>query len=1214
MKRQQTQQHIVQADEDLAEDSERIEHVEILQDSGYRDMIYAVMMLISGGIVSLISRWYPIHHIRLIKKRATIIDATWLILKHADGEIYSAQVYSIGSIASESDVSNAQPTFKYFTHRCRRYVFNPNELVFEKVTFTTNLSYKEIYDSYSRGIKTQKEYDTARQLHGSNIIEIPLKSNIGLLLDEVLHPFFVFQLFSIGLWLLENYYIYAIAILVISSLSAISSLVQTKRNILALKEMAEFECEIKVQRFGEPFVVSSGSLVPGDIIELQNNMKVPCDLILMNGECIMNESSLTGESIPVLKSSLPFVENEVNPKLYNFEEDTKYTLYAGTIVIQTRYYVGSPVKALVIKSGYATAKGKLVSSILFPKPTSFKFYEDSFKFVAFLFCIAILGFFYSLFYLLREEIDVYVVLLRAGDLVTIVVPPALPVAMTIGTSFAIERLKKASISCISPNRINVCGKIDMVCFDKTGTLTEEGLDVLGAVDSQQRRFGAFVDDLTQSPPHLLHAMATCHSLTIVDGQIIGDPLDIKMFAATKWILQEPNEEQQFDTIIPTIIKSPENGTHAQFVEYGIIRRFDFSSSLQRMSVIAKDLERPGLHLFAKGSPEKISQLCIPETVPTDFNERLEEFTKEGYRVIALGYRALEKMTFLKAQKVSRSEVETGLTFAGLLVLQNRLKPTTKGVIEKLSRAKIKSVMVTGDNALTGISVARNCHIVSERIPVYLGDVVNIEDEWGANTAPYDVAVVGDVFQLNAKKTIIWKNVDHPGVYLHPLTLQPVPLSSNPTSQKYLSEHMSTPYSLCMTGTLFETLHQMKCLSITERDQGLLSQVIIETDAGPGVNKYGLLGTFQSESCVEEPQDNLDYTTIRLQVFEKALKSSRVFARMSPDHKAQLVGEYNSIGFCTAFCGDGANDCGALKAAQVGISLSEAEASIAAPLTSHIPTIDCVETTIREGRAALATSFQCFKFMALYSLVQFTSVLQMYTLGITLGDFQFLFIDLFLILPLAVTMGRTGAYEKLSSKQPTANLMSGVVLASIIGQTIIQFSFQVGTHIHATKQGFYKPTEPDGDPYALEGYDNTVIFLFSNFQYIIVAVAFSIVSKPFRQPFYRNTSFTVTIVLKWLLCLSVVLFPQASTQTLLQIVGLPLDFRLQIGALAFANLSASALLEILLSTFEGFDANKYESARCQWQQMTGKSEEKRRKETQMADHSQKSRKESHSASS
>ena len=114
----------------------------------------------------------------------------------------------------------------------------------------------------------------------------------------------------------------------------------------------------------------------------------------------------------------------------------------------------------------------------------------------------------------------------------------------------------------------------------------------------------------------------------------------------------------------------------------------------------------------------------------------------------------------------------------------------------------------------------------------------------------------------------------------------------------------------------------------------------------------------------------------------------IFARMSPDEKAELVERLQALGYTVAFCGDGANDCGALKAADVGVSLSEAEASVAAPFTSRISDISCMVEVIKEGRAALVTSFSCFKYMcvddgvcemkvltcrALYSMIQFTTV-------------------------------------------------------------------------------------------------------------------------------------------------------------------------------------------------------------------------------------------------
>ena len=136
-----------------------------------------------------------------------------------------------------------------------------------------------------------------------------------------------------------------------------------------------------------------------------------------------------------------------------------------------------------------------------------------------------------------------------------------------------------------------------------------------------------------------------------------------------------------------------------------------------------------------------------------------------------------------------------------------------------------------------------------------------------------------------------------------------------------------------------------------------------------------------------------------ELFDRVLVKCQIFARMSPDQKHLLVESLQDIGYCVGFTGDGSNDCGALKAADVGLSLSEAEASVAAPFTSQSPNLDCVPKLMQEGRAALVTSFSCFKYMAAYSLIQFTSVSLLYSLKGNIGDFQFLFIDLALIIPM-----------------------------------------------------------------------------------------------------------------------------------------------------------------------------------------------------------------------
>ena len=216
--------------------------------------------------------------------------------------------------------------------------------------------------------------------------------------------------------------------------------------------------------------------------------------------------------------------------------------------------------------------------------------------------------------------------------------------MTIGTIYAITRLKKQKISCISPPRVNVSGKLKVFCFDKTGTLTEDGLDIKGVHPAVNQRFEEFVGNYRALSPMtpLFHSLAACHSLARLikknpkpgepDSEIIGDPLEIKMFDMTQWHFDEPrvggssltlgagaNISGVFSTVVPKpfadIIPSAELPFHPlhasnQILEgdqhatmFALIRQFTFSSALQRMAVIAgatngRDYQGP-LFIFAK---------------------------------------------------------------------------------------------------------------------------------------------------------------------------------------------------------------------------------------------------------------------------------------------------------------------------------------------------------------------------------------------------------------------------------------------------------------------------------------------------------------------------------------------------------------------------------------------------------------------------------------
>ncbi|KAJ1952721.1 hypothetical protein EC988_003397, partial [Linderina pennispora] len=1108
-----------------------------------------------------------------------------------------------------------------FSHMYYRFVYHPYLEKFLPNACWMDSQWTRAPVSIRAGLKYDVR-DLRSTIFGDNSIDIEEKSTVRLLFDEVLNPFYMFQAGSVVLWCFDNYYYYATCILIISISGILETLVETKRNTRKIKEMAHFSCPVRILRDGIWRDGIAEDLLPGDVFEVASNMyTLPCDAVLLEGDCIVNESMLTGESVPVAKTPVvPAVFGKMRLASSTFGADiAKHVLFSGTKLVRVKktavglggdrwlslepQRTGMPARAtaMVLRTGFNTTKGALVRSILFPRPNKFKFYEDSFRFIGVLAVIAVIGFLASISNFLRLGLTAHIITVRALDLITVVVPPALPATMSIGVSFALARLRKQSIFCISPTRINVCGKVNVMCFDKTGTLTEEGLDVLGVrtVNYDSCTFGAMQEDPASLPTgpmaapsapssafssmdnryagglaglgrsasvsaprravdpsklSVLHALATCHAVKVIDGQLVGDPLDVKMFESTGWIIEEGDEQSSQEPPtgeqlaggslkmagpVPTVVRPPQASRftldHApqSVYELGIIRTFDFSAALRRQSVVAKRLGAKYNEVYVKGAPEAVRELCFPDTVPQSFDKILLEYTNHGYRVIALAGKPL-KMSWPKLQRLKRDSVEQDLVFLGFLVFENKLKDTTAPVLRELQQARIRQIMCTGDNVLTAISVGRECGMVPEGMRVYVPQLVRPRQALVATSDDPQ-----DPDSLAARALVVWVATDDDKYILDPYTLEPR-VATSPVNEELLEDSAET----------MEEMH--------EQMRQYYDWLHNYTDTDLRLTTTGDYCVAVTGEVFRYMMDESPMTTV-----DRMLMRGAIYARMSPDEKAELVEKLQGLGYCAGFCGDGANDCGALRAADVGLSLSEAEASVAAPFTSRSTDIRCVLEVIREGRAALVTSFSCFKYMALYSIIQFTSVSLLYEFGGGLGDFQFLYIDLFIIVPLAVFMGRTPAYHKIMPKRPTANLMSKRVLTSLFGQIVVNSGIQFIVY-RAVKQspGYTPPvrTDPtDLDSLLIMSYENTALFLISCFQYILVACVFSI-GPPFRQSNLRNHGFVIAAVVLVLFTVLVTLWPTDWINSVFELIDVSTGFRRTVLVWAAINFAASQIGE------------------------------------------------------
>ncbi|XP_053315068.1 probable cation-transporting ATPase 13A4 [Spea bombifrons] len=976
-----------------------------------------------------------------------------------------------------------------------KYIWLISEKKFQKVgALEDEYSCSELHSRFGSGL-SREEQKLRRFVCGPNAIEVEVVPVWKLLFKEILNPFYIFQVASLSLWMAEGYIEYSIIIIIITLISIILTVYDLRQQSVKLNKLVESNNSTIVtvrMNDGAHEEVESRHLVPGDVIVLTGKrFFLPCDCILLRGSCIVNEGTLTGESIPVTKSPLDNIPNSVPWKIQSGEDFKRHVLFCGTEVIQSSSSSSSPVIAVVKQTGFNTAKGEMVRSILYPKPMNFKLYRDATRFLMCLVLIAFIGFIYSVVLFTVKGATVRDVIVKSLICVTVAIPPVLPAAVATAIMYAQKRLKKKKIFCLSPQRINVCGRINLVCFDKTGTLTEDGLDLWGVVPCTGNSFQnvhMFTkgNSLPWSP--LLGAMACCHSLIILDGKIQGDPLDLKMFEGTDWELEDSCQSNMYDDTSTTsrlLIKPGPQSCSVPVKGMIILQQFPFSSSLQRMSVVSKVLGDEEHFVFMKGAPEMVTQFCLPESVPPNFASELQLYTLQGFRVIGLAYKTLQGFKDEGQDRYTREEVEFGLTFLGLLVLENRLKAETIPAIQELNNALIRPVMITGDNLQTAITVARNSGIVQNH-----GRVILIEaSEATEHFSP----------------SITWKEMENPKSDVHEMTEIDIEKCEN-----------TQAYHFAMTGKTY--------------------QVIV-------LNFSNLL--------------------------PKLLLNGTIFARMSPGQKSSLIEEYQKMDYYVAMCGDGANDCGALKVAHAGISLSEQEASVASPFTSQIPNIQCIPQLIKEGRAALVSSFGVFKYVTLYAMIQFICLLLLYWQLKSVGLYQYLVQDVGITIIVSLTMTLTHAYPKLAPFRPPAQLISPPLLLSVIFNVLLNLAMQVCSIVILQQQPWYSSSNlracapayenitnintvsvsNGSSPEVLQGseyenYETTTLWPITTISCVIVAFVFS-KGKPFRKPIYTNYIFFVLLPIQLAACLFILFADFDRLYRALQLVCTPTIWRISI---------------------------------------------------------------------
>ncbi|RKO92078.1 E1-E2 ATPase-domain-containing protein [Blyttiomyces helicus] len=260
---------------------------------------------------------------------------------------------------------------RFIPYECVRYVFDEKSRTFEPTRFLLGPTCADLHKQ--GGGLASREAFFREELIGNNEIAFPADTFASMLLKEFSGFFYIYQMMTLFVWYYYGYYYMGIVltiVIVCAGLLKVTVALRSQRKVL---EMASFEGSVRVCRDGMWRDFSTRDLVPGDVIEVQATEHVlPVDCVLVDGGAVADESSLTGEALPVAKFPL-------RDEATRFHRDDTFKancLYAGCHVLQTQPSApDTPVRAVVTATGASTSKGRLVRDILYPTAVSFVFSE-----------------------------------------------------------------------------------------------------------------------------------------------------------------------------------------------------------------------------------------------------------------------------------------------------------------------------------------------------------------------------------------------------------------------------------------------------------------------------------------------------------------------------------------------------------------------------------------------------------------------------------------------------------------------------------------------------------------------------------------------------------------------------------------------------------------------------------------------------------------------
>ncbi len=460
----------------------------------------------------------------------------------------------------------------------------------------------------------------------------------------------------------------ALAIVLVTSISLYQE--SRSRNALAaLKTLTQPTC--KVIRNGETVEIKREEMVIGDCMMVEEGTSIPADgVVLYSHDFSVNESILTGESLSVSKSK---VENENK-------------VFQGTAV------AGGLAICQVEAIGEHTALGKIGKSLESIKEEETPLQKQINNFVKKMALVGATIFFIVWGINFLQSREVLSSLLKALTLAMSILPEEIPVALTTFMALGAWRLMKLGIIVKDTKTVETLGSATVICTDKTGTITENRMSLANVFVWSTKKNSSLENAGDEEKNLITFAMWASEPIPF-------DPMEIALHDAYK-----------------------NSGVTDERSQYKLIHEYPLSGRPPMMTHVFEN-EKGQRIIAAKGAPEaimKVSQLSKEEEA--EVNQAIQTLTNEGYRVLGVGVSEFASNDFPKEQQ------QLKFNFKGLVAFYDPPKKNIASVFESFYKAGISVKIITGDNAATTSTIARQINFKGTDKTMSGEELVKLSDE------------------------------------------------------------------------------------------------------------------------------------------------------------------------------------------------------------------------------------------------------------------------------------------------------------------------------------------------------------------------------------------------------------------------------------------------------------------------------------------------------